>query len=298
MIVLPMHEFLLWNNCNNNCKFCWQRKDKQSTKREQIEAIDLTIAYLEDLKDAHVLVIGGEIFAEQDTTIKNRLQDLFLKIIQKMLINEIDNCYINTNLLYNLDSLLLPVLENFAKNSLIQRIHFTTSADDFGRFDNQVTKSLFYKNLLTIREKYPELYIICNIILTDNFCDMILTDEFNIKEYMLKYKVDVNTIPYIKYGTIVGAPTREKALNTLLHIKQQDSDYLLRYLNNFLLGQEFNLHKYVNGKLMDVSADYNPCGHSENFTRCYSDSDNCFICDCAELRTLLYKQELNSKKER
>jgi biotin synthase-like enzyme len=27
MIFKPIYEFLLWNNCNNNCKFCFQRKD-------------------------------------------------------------------------------------------------------------------------------------------------------------------------------------------------------------------------------------------------------------------------------
>ena len=51
MTILPMHEFLLWNNCNNNCKFCWQRKDKQSTVDEQLEAISLTIDYIKDFKE-------------------------------------------------------------------------------------------------------------------------------------------------------------------------------------------------------------------------------------------------------
>ena len=288
MTVLPMHEFLLWNNCNNNCKFCWQRKDKQSTIDEQLEAIALTIDYIKNLQNFHILIIGGEIFSETNTQVKLDLYGLFLHIINKMLKNEIDKCYINTNILYDLNSLLIPVLELFNTANLIKRIHFTTSADDFGRFVNKTSKNLFYKNLKYIRSKYPDLYIICNIILTDSFCDAILNDQFNIKEYKTKYNVDVNTIPYIKYGTIVEAPTKEKVFNTLLHLKQQDSDYLLKYINNYLLGQEFNLHQYKNGKLANVTADKSECGHSENFKNCYSDSDSCFVCDCKELKKVLF----------
>ena len=284
MTVLPMHEFLLWNNCNNNCKFCWQRKEKQSTLDEQLEAISLTIDYIEDLRNAHVLVIGGEIFSETNTQIKLDLYGLFLHIINKMLKNEIDQCYINTNLLYKLDSLLIPVLELFNTANLIKRIHFTTSADDFGRFSNNTSKTLFYSNLKELRKRYPDLYIICNIILTNSFCDEILSDNFNIKEYMNTYQVDVNTIPYIKYGIEISAPTREKVFNTLVHLDKQNPGYLLKYTNNFLLGQEIILHQYKNGILVDVTSDKNSCNHSENFTRCYSDSNECFICDCKQLR--------------
>ena len=284
MKVLPMHEFLLWNNCNNNCKFCWQRKEKQSTEEEQVEAIDLAHEEITKLKDAHVLIIGGEIFSETNKRIILNLYGLFLSIISKMLKNEIDQCYINTNLLYDMDKLLIPVLKMFDTTGLIKRIHFTTSADDFGRFSNDNTRKLFYDNLQDLRKKYPDLYIICNIILTDYFCDAILTDKFNIKEYKDKYTVDVNTIPYIKYGTIIEAPTREKVFNTLIHLDQQDPGYLLKYTNNFLLGQEITLHQYQNHSLVDVTSDKSSCNHSENFKRCYSDSDECFICDCEKLR--------------
>ena len=121
--MLPINEFLLWNNCNNNCKFCWQRKDKQSSHDEQIQAIDLTENYLKTLKDSHVLFIGGEIFAEKDPEIKSRLYDLFIQTAEKTNYNEIELCYINTNILYNMNDLLLPVLEIFNGLNLIKRIH-------------------------------------------------------------------------------------------------------------------------------------------------------------------------------
>ena len=287
MTILPMHEFLLWNNCNNNCKFCWQRKDKQSTIDEQLEAISLTIDYIKDLKNFHILVIGGEIFSEANIQVKLNLYGLFLHIIDKMLKNEIDNCYINTNILYDLNSLLIPILKLFDTANLISRIHFTTSADEFGRFGNMSSKELFYKNLLTIRKLYPALYIIANIILTKDFCNKVMNSEFNIREYKEKYKIDVNTIPYIKYGKEISAPSRKLVFDTLVKLDQQDPGYLLKYTNNMLLGQKFYLHQYQNGKLEHASAGINECGHSENLTRCYSDSDNCFICDCKLLREMI-----------
>ena len=64
--------------------------------------------------------------------------------------------------------------------------------------------------------------------------------------------------------------------------------YKDEYINNYLVGQEFNLHQYKNSKLVNVTADKSKCGHSENFKNCYSDSDSCFVCDCKELKEVLF----------
>ena len=117
--MLPINEFLLWNNCNNNCAFCWQRKDIQSTLQEQLEAIELTENYIKTLKDSHVLIIGGEIFSEIKPEIKAGLYELFMQIAEKMINNEIELCYINTNILYDMNSLLLPILSIFEGLNLI-----------------------------------------------------------------------------------------------------------------------------------------------------------------------------------
>lgn len=283
--VLPVNEFLLWNNCNNNCKFCWQKKDKQSSKDERLESIQLVYEAVHDLTNSHVLFVGGEIFSEKDEDVKEGLFKLFELTFNKMEKNELDLCYINTNILYNINDILLPVLKEIEKRNLGKRVHFTTSADHYGRFND--TESLFYDNLKLIRENFKDLYIICNIILTKPFCDDVLNNKFNIKEYKEKYDVDVNTIPYIKYGTVIGAPTREEVFSTLMHLEEQDPGYLEKYCNNFLLNQQIILRQYKDHKLQFVSADKSPCTHSENFKRCYADSDECFVCDCAKLKDLV-----------
>ena len=287
--MLPIHEFILWNNCPNNCKFCWQKKERQQTYEERIQSLELVYENVKILKDTHVLYVGGEIFAEADTTINSKLFNLFKLTCEKMQKNEIYLCYINTNVLYKLNTLLLPVLELIKSYNLLNKVHFTTSGDESGRFSNEKTRDLFYKNLKEIRELYPELLIYVNIILTDSFCDSILDDSFNIASYMNEHKVEVNTLPYIKFGKDIAAPTREKVFKAILHLNEQLPGYGIQYCNNFLLNQNIVLQKSENGVLVNISSDKSPCTHSENFTRCYSDSNECFICDCKKLKDLMEK---------
>lgn len=287
--MLPIHEFILWNNCPNNCKFCWQKKERQQTYEERIQSLELVYENVKILKDTHVLYVGGEIFAETDTTINSKLFNLFKLTCEKMQKNEIYLCYINTNVLYKLNTLLLPVLELIKSYNLLNKVHFTTSGDESGRFSNEKTRDLFYKNLKEIRELYPELLIYVNIILTDSFCDSILDDSFNIASYMNEHKVEVNTLPYIKFGKDIAAPTREKVFKAILHLNEQLPGYGIQYCNNFLLNQNIVLQKSENGVLVNISSDKSPCTHSENFTRCYSDSNECFICDCKKLKDLMEK---------
>lgn len=284
--MLPINEFLLWNNCNNNCKFCWQRIEDMSTKEEKLLAIQLVKEYLRDLTNSHTLFVGGELFCETDPEIVYRLYDLFQFNVSKMLSGELDLCYINTNILYDISPLLLPVLTLLEDNGLLHRVHFTTSGDKYGRFTKK-SRLLFYKNLQLLRKLYPDLMIIVNLILTKDFCEDILNDKFDLGLYMNQYQIDVNTIPYIKYGDDIKAPSRELVFKTLYKLDKQAPGYLLKYCNNFLLGQDIILHKYIKGQLIDVTSRKSMCGHSENFTLCYSDSDHCFICDCDTIRSTL-----------
>jgi len=287
--MLPIHEFILWNNCPNNCKFCWQKKEKQQTYEERIESIKLVYNTVENLKDTHVLFVGGEIFADKDTTINSQLFQLFKLTCEKMLKNEIELCYINTNILYNIHTLLLPVLNMIKDYNLENRIHFTTSGDGAGRFSNSFSMKQFYFNLIKIRNLFPTLPIYVNIILTKPFCNDVLSEKFNIANYENDYKVEVNTIPYIKFGKDIEAPTRETVFKTIFKLNEQLPGYGIKYCNNFLLNQDIILQKSENGKLFNISSNKSKCSHSENFKRCYSDSNECFVCDCKILKEMMEK---------
>ena len=288
--MFPINEFILWNNCPNNCEFCWLKKEKQQTYNEQLESIDLVYDIVKDLKDTHTLFVGGEIFAETDKLIKEKLLNLYDLTFKRMLDGYLDLCYFNTNILYKLDNLLLPVLDKMKRLNLLNKVHFTTSGDYYGIFANDNTAKLFYNNLHTLHKLYPEMLIYVNIILTDTFCNDILEDRFNIADYEAEHGVYVNTIPFIKFGNTLEAPTRNKFMQTILHLNEQMPGYGIKYCNNFLLNQNIILRQYSDGKMVNVSSDKSPCTHSENFTRCYSDSNECFVCDCGRLKELMEGQ--------
>ena len=66
MNIKPITEFLLWDNCNNNCKFCFQRKNPRLFSLDgQKQILDNVLSFLNSddyIKGSHVLVVGGELF--------------------------------------------------------------------------------------------------------------------------------------------------------------------------------------------------------------------------------------------
>lgn len=284
--MLPIHEYILWPNCNNNCKFCWQKKEKQFDEKQQLESIHLISEEVSKLKDSHVLFVGGEIFDIKNQNIVNAILTLFNMTIAKMIKGDIELLYINTNLLYDIHSYLINVLEVLNAKELLSRVHFTTSADEYGRF-SYTKYGLFYDNLKYIRRLYDKLPIYVNMILTRQFCEDVLNDRFDIKEYQEALRVEINTIPYIKFGKVIEAPDKEMVFQTILHLDEQLPGYGIKYCDNFLLNQNIILQEVKKGKLIDVSSNKSDCGHSENFRKCYSDSNTCFVCDCAEIKKTL-----------
>ena len=69
-----IYEFLLWANCGNNCKFCWQKhlnqKDKflnEQQKLDSLRAVKRFLSSNEYENGNHVLLVGGELFDTKKT---------------------------------------------------------------------------------------------------------------------------------------------------------------------------------------------------------------------------------------
>ena len=64
--IKPIFEFLLWDNCRNDCKFCFQKQSNNLlTDEQKALSINKAIDFLQSDKyvaGSHVLLIGGEIF--------------------------------------------------------------------------------------------------------------------------------------------------------------------------------------------------------------------------------------------
>ena len=312
MKMKKIYEFLLWNNCGNNCTFCHQRAherkidDKILTPDEQIKSLQLCKRFLdtEFENGNHILLVGGEIFDVFDQNVKKYLIDLIKHIKNKMCNDEIELLYINTNLLYKDITLLDWFLELYKCNGLLERIKFTTSYDMVGRFTSKERELLFYRNLKHLTDVYADIKIVVNTVLTKEACKRIQEDRFgadylleylknqgktshNIKQWIDYFGVKINTIPYIilDYDKAPDAPTKKEVFETLLHIDTIIPGYLQEYSDNIGLKQEKLLFEY--NKVVDnfvfCSSKMGDCGHSVNFQQSFGDSKDCFPCQIARL---------------
>ena len=243
----PIYEFLLWDNCSNNCKFCFQRKNPRLySLDEQQSILKQTLNYLNSdkyLENSHILLVGGELF---DNTARFSMFSAFFDEIVKMLLdNKIDLLYLNTNLCYDKDcvDMLVSILQQFDKNDLFDRLKFTTSYDIAGRFANHDKHTQFLANLDLINDKFHNINIVSNIILTNELCNAILEDKFNIFEYSKKHSTLVNLIPYIILDNSL-APDRSTIFQTLRKVFNKNPEFAHAWIQNLDLKQPRKLIYY------------------------------------------------------
>lgn len=284
----PIYEFLVWDNCSNNCKFCWQRETPRLFNKKQREHIlQEVIAFIDSdkfIKGSHVLICGGEIF--DNACDFEALNKFFETIVTKMNKSEIDLLYINTNLIYKDLTGLYNLLKLIEQNGLFDRLKFTTSYDLEGRFKSDEDEKLMLNNLLKIKRDFKHCNIVVNMILTKQVCQKIINKSLDIKNFTTTYHCWVNLIPYIVYDKNLAA-TRGEVITALQDVENQNNGYLKIYINNFDLPQDKLLYVYKNNDFKFCSCDNSECGHSINFKR-YSDKGSCFVCDLKEMFKGLY----------
>lgn len=130
-----------------------------------------------------MLFVGGELF--DDSRRKGFLIRLFDKVSYLLENDMIDQLFINTNLLYDIDCLstVIEILKNIELHGCIHKIHFTTSFDKKGRFRNETSVEVFFRNLQEIRNRFSALNIFVNMILTNELCQDILDDNVDFDHF-------------------------------------------------------------------------------------------------------------------
>ena len=298
MIIKPIFEFILWNNCNNNCSFCFLKtsstynehilNDKQKVK--SIEQVKKFLKSDEYQKGSHILLVGGELFDDSMTKeVEQSFVTLIKQVNEMMLKDEIEFLYINTNLMYeDLDHVRNSLL-NVLDQSMLARVKFTTSYDEKGRYASDYHQELFLKNLQIINNEYrlKGLQICVNSILTDDLCTKILNGTYKRKEFCEKYNLFVNFLPYIPYDKSLDV-NREKLLKTLLKVYKDEPEFFNFYVDNFLLDQKRFVYEYMKteNKLHYCTADIDKCGHYKSFKR-FQDNDYCFLCDLKKIKGMI-----------
>lgn len=287
MVSSNIYEFILWDNCLNNCSFCWQKHNGHiSTNKEKIKALENTLDFLKSNKfnfGSHILIVGGELFDSGSDQIQYNLKEFWQKIVDMQATSRIGLIYVNTNLLYsNLQHLefLLSYINNYG---MLDRLKFTTSYDSYGRFTTKEKYEQFQKNLTYIINKYDSLKCVINTILTKHFCENYDFNTSFIKKIQEKYtkRTTVNFLPYIALDEQL-IPNRSDIFKILINEDKFNRGFKTTYVTSMALNQIKTVYKMINGNLEDCSCNILKCGHPENFTR-YSTSKTCFVCDLLEV---------------
>ena len=298
-MIKDIFEFVLWNNCNNNCSFCFLKTNPTYnehilTQEEKIKSIHKVKDFLQSDKfklGSHVLLVGGELFdASMTKDIQKEFKDLIHLIHQYMLEDKIELLYINTNLMYkDLTAVKTTLLDILAPDNLLPRVRFTTSYDERGRYSKEEDRQLFLSNIEKLNKEYKKdnLLICVNSILTNHLCDQIISGEYSRKKFAEEHDVMVNLLPYIPYDKSLE-PGRDKIIKALITVGKEDMEFLRFYMDNFLLDQTRHVYEYMKStdELQYCSAKIDKCGHYESFKR-FQGNDYCFLCDLKKLRETL-----------
>ena len=278
-----VYEFLVWDNCNNNCQFCWQReKPRIYNVEKRKEILNEVLNFIRSDKfevGSHILVCGGEIF--DDVMPFDFLKDFFFHISCLMYNDVIDLLYLNTNLLTKNIDKVLNILGEFEDKGLLERIRFTTSYDVAGRFRDEESEKLMLQNLDWVRIYYPTMPTVVNMILTKPLCEKLLTEHNFLNDIMSVYKCWVNLIPYIVLDKKLTAP-KKMIFQALMQVNEDCPGYLQRYIPNMCILQEKWLYMYKDNEFQFCSCPMSDCGHSVNFKK-YSTTNTCFCCDLQEV---------------
>ena len=185
-------QFELWKACSIGCKFCCNKGQKDIDKKESLNFV-LNILNSDEINIYNeVGFIGGEFFNGEIEN--NEIKTLFYNIFNKVSNLSFTKIYIATSLIFNINDALIPFLEYLKTLGILDKIVLCTSFDVKYRFSNLDKKALWESNMLILKEKYPEIGLHTEIILTEWFLQSVLTNKFNLISFKRVFNTTVDYI--------------------------------------------------------------------------------------------------------
>ena len=284
-------EFLLWSNCMNNCKFCWQRLFNDETtwlcEEDKLKAIaGASEIIAQKATNCSIMIVGGEVYCDQGEKVNAQLKKLYCQIANKVRAGEVEYLYANTNLTYENRENLVNLLDAF--EGVEAALMLTTSYDLKGRF-NDSTRQMFLDNLAFINDNYPKVHAVINTIVTKAVADAVLKEGYNTHWFLEKYPnavAEVNLIPYIP---IKGNRSLDVKFSENVKVLEIANKMRPGYIRNYIYALDTNqakeLFEYHSDRgYVDRTAGTNPCGHNENFTLVNGSDDGCHECYICKLQ--------------
>ena len=311
-------QFELWQECNNNCKFCYLGHENRRTPKDvKLSSLQRALNIISDENNYPeyntIGFIGGEFFQGQlkDADVRS----LFFKVMKKTadLYNskKIKQVWISATLTIGHQQDLYQTLRLFNDHNDIWII---TSWDTIGRFKSDKMKNTWDFHMKNLRKEFPQIKINICTILTDDCITKYLDGKLSFQAMMHEYNASFffkqcgciyNKSSESSFADQMKAkqlsniilpgffPTRKKFINFLKLFKEQETEDMWMRLFNIKyradnLFRSFNdgsidtYHRFKDTKGEVDDSDPMPCGHP--FVYCaYIDSDACVLCDKQKL---------------
>lgn len=293
-------QYGVWANCCNSCDFCLrQMRDFYSTKEQiqWIENIRENIQHI-DWKNQYsygISLLGGELFYIKNKELQTKflqLIDDIIEIILKPIHNP--NCRFSTvtNGLYD-PSFLYQCIDKIVDQLGTNYIDVNFSYDLKYRYKSESLRLKALKNINDFRDRY-NYRVGVQMILTQNLINLWKSGQWDLRQFLdhdipgcnlsFLYPHPINTGKQLKDFFF----NRTDFLKFVQYIKRTDNQVYLNFINSTKHSGVFKWTGLRNRitpvdlaqqpVLSDGKEILNKCGHSILY-KCYSDSDNCVLCD-------------------
>lgn len=298
-------QYGIWPNCCNACDFCLNLREAFYGVEEQINMIKNVRHNIRllDWKNTYyhgISLLGGELYFVKDKGIQEEFLGLIDDIIELVVCKEngpLCKYSTVTNGLYD-PEFLFKVLDKFEEKGLMSAVDLNFSYDLKYRFKTEERKKLCEDNIVKTVERYPDLKVNVQMILTQHLINEYNKNNNILKELEEKLHIEsINLLFPHKHNTgktlVDFYLKRSDFLKFLYELNNRDHkkvrqfvDSIVNVDDNALIGlyrrdkiekNEINIDQLPMKE--DNKTVINPkCGHSTLY-QCYEDSDKCMFCD-------------------
>ena len=298
-------QYGIWPNCCNNCDFCLNLREDFYGVEEQINMIrnvrhNIKLLDWKNIYYHGISLLGGELYFTQNQDVQNEFLLLIDDIIQY--VANKDNgpfCKYSTvtNGLYN-PEFLFKVLDKFQEKDLMDNVDLNFSYDLKYRFKTEARRELCENNIIKTGERYPNLKINVQMILTQHLINEYRQNNNILTELENKLHIEsINLLFPHKHNT--GKPLtdfylkRNDFLWFLYELNHQDHKKVKQFVESILnVDDNALIGLYRRNKIEENNIDIDQmplkednktiinekCGHAIVY-QCYEDSDKCLFCD-------------------
>lgn len=313
-------QYELWRECNCKCTYCTLGIDNCLTSNElKFQSMQTAIDEMKQFKsNEHQTVgfIGGEFFQGQLNTpeIKSKFMELITEANNLLNNNIVKDLWLNASLLIGSQDDLYEAINLIDDKT---KLWVLTSYDTIGRFHTSKMLDTWKYHMNKLHNDYPEVKLNTTSILTGDFIEKYLNDEFDIEDFKAKYHTNLFLKTTVKPGHLshltkqeindkIGNffPKQEKFQEFLFtYYSREGEDEYHKLFSNDLRADEVRKNfndenkrniKFIRDKntleetidCIDEHIDNLPCGHSSIY-QSYVDSDDCSICDKQQILDII-----------